>query len=157
MASVLRAGLAGPCSLRVGALAQEGPGVRLRPVPFLSLNSLATVRLWTGVSVEKKQTQNKSDKIKAIFIWEAESELPTENWALGLHHFSCSWGQCRDPVWVWNQGTTATPHSKATVLHSVLLEPSLLPPTQPGQADEGPQLLGVYIESRLILFYMLLS
>lgn len=129
--------------------------MRLRPVPFLSLNSLATVRLWAGVSVEKKnKPQNKSDKIKAIFIWEAESELPTENWALGLHHFSCSLGQCRDPVGV-NQGTT--PHSKATALHSVLLEPSLLPPTQPGQEDEGPQLLGVYIEGRLILFYMLLS
>lgn len=34
---------------------------------------------------------------------------------------------------------------------------SLLPPAQTGQEGEGPQLLGVYIESRLILFYMLLS
>lgn len=59
MASVLRAGLAGPCSLRVGALAQEGPRVRPRPSPFLSLNSSATVRLWTGVSVEKNKTKQK--------------------------------------------------------------------------------------------------
>lgn len=41
-----------------------------------------------------------------------------------------------------NQGTTATPHSKATALHSVLLEPSLLPPTQPGQEDEGATIAG---------------
>lgn len=39
----------------------------------------------------------------------------------------------------------------------MILKTSLLPPTQPGQEGEGPQLLGVYIESRLILFYMLLS
>lgn len=56
-----------------------------------------------------------------------------------------------------NQGTIATPHSKASALHSVLPKPSLLPSTQPGQEVEGPQLLGVYIENRLILFYMLLS
>lgn len=79
-----------------------------------------------------------------------ESELPTGNWALGLRHFCCSLG----PVGV-KQGTAATPHSKASALLSMLLEPSLLPPTQPGQEGEGPQLLGVYIESRLILFYML--
>lgn len=94
-----RAGLAGPCSLRVGVLAQEGPGVCPWPAPFLSLNSSATVRLWTGGFCCKK-IQNKRDKIKAIFIWEVESELPTGNWALGLRHFCCSLGQCWRPVWV---------------------------------------------------------
>lgn len=47
-----------------------------------------------------QKNTNKRDKIKAIFIWEAESELPTGNWALGLRHFCCSLGQCRRPVWV---------------------------------------------------------
>lgn len=60
-----RAGLAGSCSLGVGALAQEGPGVYPWPVPFLSLNSSAPVRLWTGVFCCKKNY--KSDKIKVIF------------------------------------------------------------------------------------------
>lgn len=54
----------------------------------------ATVRLWTGVSVAK--LQNKSDKIKAVFIWEAEIELPAGNWALSLCHFCYSLGQCRE-------------------------------------------------------------
>lgn len=60
MASMLRAGLAGPCSLRVGVLAQEGPEVRPQPAPFLSLNSSVTVSLCgQGVSVAKKKKQNK--------------------------------------------------------------------------------------------------
>lgn len=42
-------------------------------------------------------------------------------------------------------GTTATPHSKASALLSMLLEPTLLSPPQPGQEGEGPQLLSVYI------------
>lgn len=54
-----------------------------------------------------------------------------------------------------NRGTVATPHSKASARHSVLPKPSLLPPTQPRKEGEGPQLLGVYIENRLILLYML--
>lgn len=96
----------------------------------------------------QKKKKYKSDKIKAIFIWEAESELPTRNWAWGLHHFCCSLEQCRKPVGV-NKGIITSPHSKASALHSVLPKPSL-PPTQPGQEGEGLQLLGVYIESRLI-------
>lgn len=44
------------------------------------------------------------------------------------------------------KGIIATPHSKASALHSMLPMPSLLPPTQLGQEDEGLQLLGVYIE-----------
>lgn len=43
-----------------------------------------------------QKIQYKSDKIKAIFTGEVESELPTGNWALGLRHFCCSLG----PVWV---------------------------------------------------------
>lgn len=57
MASVQRAGLAGPCSLRVGMLTQEGPGVYPWPAPFLSLNSSAIVRLWTGGFCCKKNTK----------------------------------------------------------------------------------------------------
>lgn len=45
---------------------------------------------------KKKRKKNyKSDKIKVIFIWELKSGLPARNWALGLHHFSCSLGWYR--------------------------------------------------------------
>lgn len=48
-----------------------------------------------------------------------------------------------------NKGIITSPHSKASALHSMLPKPSLSP-AQPGQEGEGLQLLGVYIESRLI-------
>lgn len=63
------------------------------------------------------------------------------------------WG--REPVDV-NRGCTATPTVGICTSLNAACTP-LLPPTQPGQEDEGPQLLGVSIESRLISFYMLLS
>lgn len=128
MASMLRAGLAGPCSLRVGVLAQEGPRVHPQPAPFLSLNSSVTVSLWTGGFCCKKYKTR--DKIKVIFIWEVESELPTGNWALG--HFYCSWGSAGD-LCGCKPRHYAIPYSKVSALHSMLLKPSLLPPTQPGQ------------------------
>ena len=48
-----------------------------------------------------------------------------------------------------NKGIITSPHSKTSALHSMLPKPSLSP-AQPGQEGEGLQLLGVYIESRLI-------
>lgn len=43
------------------------------PAPFLSLNSSATVQtLDRRILLQKKKKKNKSDKIKSIFIWEAE-------------------------------------------------------------------------------------
>lgn len=75
-----------------------------------------------GVSVAKKY---KSDKIKVIFFWEVESELPTGIGPLGLRHFYCSVGQCRGPVWGVNQGITTDSYSKASALHSMLPKPSL--------------------------------
>jgi hypothetical protein len=122
LASMQRAGLAGPCSLGVGALAQEGPGVRPRPASFPSQT------LDRGFLLQK--IQNKNDKIKVICIWEVESELPTGILALGLHHFCCSLGQCKRPVWC-EPRLYHHPHSKASALHSMLPEPSLTP-SQPG-------------------------
>uniref|UniRef100_A0A8C0XB14 Uncharacterized protein n=1 Tax=Castor canadensis TaxID=51338 RepID=A0A8C0XB14_CASCN len=77
-----------------------------------------------------QKIQNKNDKIKVICIWEVESELPTGILALGLHHFCCSLGQCKRPVWC-EPRLYHHPHSKASALHSMLPEPSLTP-SQPG-------------------------
>lgn len=122
-----RAGLAGPCSLGVGALAQWEPGVCPWPVPFLSPNSSAPVRLWTGVFCCKKNY--KSDKIKVIFIWEVKSELPARSWALGPHHFCCSLGGAGNLCGV-NRGAAPT---ITTVKHLYLMlsKPSLTS-SQPG-------------------------
>lgn len=72
------------------------------------------------------QKKYKSNKIKAIFIWEAESELPPRKWALGLHYFCCSLGQCRGPC-----GCEARHchHSPQQSICAVLSAAQALPPS----------------------------
>lgn len=67
------------------------------------------------------------------------------------------WGGAGN-LWGVNQGTTLTitTHSQVSVLLSMLPKPSL-PLANLGRWTRGHSLLGVDIESRLILFYMLLS